>query len=410
MTGPEAARRLMASPLLRRVADALAGEMVFLTGGSLRDRLLGLPTHDIDLMVLGDAGAAAQRLARRLGGTRFSLGRPPRRSWRVLAAGRQLDLVGAADLETDIRRRDFTVNALVFRLARGPLVDLVGGLDDLAAGRVRVVREANLREDPLRVLRGIRLTATRPQLKLTADTERLLSAAAPGLTRVASERVVDELRLLLGGPGVERALLVAARCAILTPLFPAWGQHERLAEVAALAARLALLAGRRTTLGEGARAVAPAVLAAPAAGLPERFETEPASAALAAVGWPPRAARAAARAAGMGERLLPLLARDRAASRALAAEAGELLPAALAWAAARRGDGDTDTAAATGALLRWARRFALRPPLLAGEEVASLLSLPAGPARARAVSGLREAQARGELRTPAQARRWLRQP
>ncbi len=409
MTGPEAARRLLASAVLRRLASGWTGGQLFLTGGSLRDRLLRLPTRDVDLAVLGDARAAAEALARQLGGRCFPLGRAPLVTWRVAAERFTLDLWSVeGDIEKDIRRRDFTVNALFWRLPRGPLLDLVGGLDDLEAGRIRVVRPENLAEDPLRVIRGARLLATHPHLRLTADCERHLAEAAGGLRSVARERVTEELRTLLAGPGAERALIAAFRIGALGALLPAWNGYPDAAAVARIAGRLARLGTSAGALGAGAREVAPALLGAPAAGLPDAWDEAAAASALAGMGWPPRHAQRAARAAALGERILPALGGRTADLRALAVEAGEALAPALAWAVARSSAPEEETHSAGGTLFRWARRFATRPPLLAGEEVARLLQLPPGPARGAAVAALRTAQARGEVRTGAQAREFLR--
>jgi hypothetical protein len=408
VTGPEAARRLLASPLLRRLATLWDGGQLFLTGGSLRDRLLGLPTHDLDLAVTGDPRAAAEVFAAHLGGRCFPLGHPPLVTWRVAGGRNDVDLWGIEGaLERDIFRRDFTVNALFWRLPRGPLLDLVGGLDDLAAGRIRVVRQENLAADPLRVLRGVRLLSTHPRLRLTAESERQLGVATGGLRSVARERVCEELRITLGGPGVERALLVAARIGVMEALLPAWQGYRQPQAVARLAGEIGALQRARGPLARGAGEVAVAVLASPATGFPDGWAPAPAQAALAALGWPLRAAERAASAAAFGERLLALLTRDAAAERGLAADAGELVEPAIAWAVARSAMTGTDLRSEGGRLLRWGRRFSSRPPLLAGDEVAALLGLPAGPARAAAVRVLRLAHARGDVRTREQARKFL---
>jgi len=408
VTGPEAARRLLPSSRLRRLATMWDGGQVFLTGGSLRDRLLGVPTHDLDLAVTGDPEAAARAFAAALGGRSFPLGRAPLVTWRVVGAHGNVDVWGIGEsVERDIFRRDFTVNALFWRLPRGPLLDLVGGLDDLAAGRIRVVRHENLLHDPLRVLRGVRLLATHPRLRLTHASEEQLASAAPGLQAVARERVCDELRILLAGPGVERALLVAARIGILAAIFPAWDGYTHARTVAGLAVGLARAQSGAGAFAHGALEVAPAVLASPAAGFPERWELAAATASLAEAGWPPRAAQLAAGAAALGEALAAVLGRDTGEERALAVRSGELFEAALAWAVARRGAAGPEAGAPAARLLRWWRRFAAVPPLLPGDEIAALLRLPPSPARSEAVRALREAHARGEVRTPAQARRFL---
>jgi tRNA nucleotidyltransferase/poly(A) polymerase len=408
VTGPEAARRLLASPLLRRLAGIWDRGQLFLTGGSLRDRLLGIPTRDLDLAVIGDPRAAGEAFAASFGGRCFSLGRPPLVTWRVAGGRHQLDMwkIGS-DLEEDIFRRDFTVNALFWRLPRGPLLDLVGGLADLAAGRVRVVRPGNLVADPLRVLRGLRLLSTHPRLRLTSESEHQLGMAAGGLASVARERVCEELFSILRGPGVERALLIAARTGVMQALLPAWLGYKHVRAVARLAGEIGRLQRGNRALAHGASEVAPALLASPAAGFPEGWQPSAVPHALVSLGLPPRTAQRAAAGAHFGERLVSVLGRNAAKERALAAEADAHLDLAAAWAVARAAMEDTDSRVAALRLLRWWRRFAAKPALLSGDEIAALLGLPPGPARAQAVRALHMARARGEVRSRAQARRFL---
>jgi hypothetical protein len=408
VTGPEAARRLLASPVLRRLPAAWPSGRLFLTGGSLRDRLLRVPTRDLDLAVLGDARDAAQSIARVLGGRCFPLGRQPLVTWRVVAPERTLDLWGVAgDVEHDILRRDFTVNAIFWRLPRGPLIDLVGGLDDLAAGRIRVVRQENLEADPLRVLRAVRLLATHPRLRLTAESERQLAAAAPLLRHVARERIAEELSTMLSGAAAERSLAAGHRLGVLAALVPEWRGYGHGATAARVAGELAALEASRGALAAGAREVAPAVVAAPAGGWPEAWDEAGAANALVRVGWPPRRARRVAGGASLGELLLPLLVRERGRAREPAMERFELLPLGLAWALAHAQSRADDVRAAAVDLLRDARRFAGRAPLLSGDEVARLLGLAPGPAVGDAVCALNAARVRGEVRTRAGAVKYL---
>ncbi|HNX51508.1 MAG TPA: hypothetical protein PLS53_08855 [Thermoanaerobaculaceae bacterium] len=405
MTPDAAARRLVRSPLLHRLAAAV-GDAAFLVGGALRDRLLGHPSRDVDLVVERDSAGAAHRLAVALGGHAFPLGKAPLVTWRVVAGRQQVDVWEiAGSLETDIWRRDLTVNAIFWRLPRGPLFDPTGGLADLAARRLCVVRPGNLDDDPLRVLRAVRLMSTHPTLAMTAEAERTVANAAPGLATVARERILDELHHLLAGPGVGKALAVAERLGVLANLSPAWARWPALSAISGRATSLADLQGRsRGFLRAGAAMVAPALLAAPAAGFPDSWDASRAAAALGGIGYPTRAADGIARAAGLGEALVRLQGR-RADVRAVAADAADLLPAALAWAVAA----DPMWLTLAPGVWRWRQVFERRHRLLDGAEIAGLLGLPPGTLRAEAVRALRLAEARGEVRTQLQAERHLRE-
>jgi putative nucleotidyltransferase with HDIG domain len=190
----------------------------WLVGGALRDRLLGRPTSDYDVVLPAPGAKDVQHVARALG--RATGGFPFQLSdafgaWRVVAANRswQVDLLPleGGSIEADLCRRDLTVNALAQPLtalaqtlsapgqppsdARS-LVDPTGGRADLDARQLRVVADDSFVQDPLRTLRLARLAA---ELDFSAEpaTVDLARASAAGLAGVSPERVFAELRRVL---------------------------------------------------------------------------------------------------------------------------------------------------------------------------------------------------------------------
>lgn len=406
MTPGEARRRLLASSTLRRLSALLPPGRWLLTGGSLRDRLLRRASHDLDLVILGDGERGAERLARRLGGRVIPLGRPPAVTWRVIAAPYALDVWGVdGSLAKDVRRRDFTVNALAWRLPRGPLLDLVGGLDDLAAGRLQLIDPANLVDDPLRVLRGFRIAATRPELRLTASAEAALAAASPALPSIARERIHEEIRLLALGPAAARTLAVMLRLRILESLIPvAVPPGPGPPPVCDLLARLGSFRGGRA---KPARELTPLPFVLSRVDELADSDPLPVAARLQTLGWPARAAEGLVRTAAAGECLIPALcSTDGLQARVLLSQM-EAPARALTWATARLEAVGGSPVVDPSDLFRWWGRFSRRPPLLNGDEVADLLGLPPGPDRAAALAELRAARASGYVVTRAQARRWL---
>ena len=134
-----------------------------LVGGAVRDGLLNrLPdTPDLDLVVPGQALESTRRLARNLGGACVVLDEE-RDMARLVLNGWTIDLARqeGRTLEDDLLRRDFRLNAIALTLDAPPrLKDPTGGLNDLREGRIAAVRERNLQDDPLRLLRGLRLMA-----------------------------------------------------------------------------------------------------------------------------------------------------------------------------------------------------------------------------------------------------------
>ena len=202
---------------------ALAGTPAWLVGGAVRDRLLGRDAGaDLDLAVGGDVEAAARALARAARAAVFPLSEAFG-AWRVVArrAGWQADLapLAGATIEDDLRRRDFTVNAIAEPLAGGDLVDPTGGRDDLAARRLRMAGAQAFADDPLRVMRLPRFAV---ELGLEPDpgTVAAAAAAAPGLAGVAPERVFAELRRIVGADDPVRGLALMERVGATAVVLP----------------------------------------------------------------------------------------------------------------------------------------------------------------------------------------------
>ncbi len=196
------------SEALAQARAALAGEDAWLVGGVLRDRLLDLETTDLDVVVSGDAGEAARRVARATGGAPFALS-DAFGAWRVVGPDQawQVDLtpLRGAGIEGDLALRDFTVNAMAEPIDGGELIDPFGGAGDLAARRLRMVAARAFDDDPLRVLRVARFAC---ELGLAVDPETAAVARehAGGLADVAGERVFAELKRVICADAVRDGL------------------------------------------------------------------------------------------------------------------------------------------------------------------------------------------------------------
>jgi tRNA nucleotidyltransferase/poly(A) polymerase len=200
--------------------EVLAGQEAWIVGGAVRDKLLGRPLLDLDI-ACPDPRAAAQAYARAAGGAVFALS-DRHGAWRVaLSDGRTVDFTPLRDgIEADLATRDFTINAIAQGLAGGEEVDPFGGRDDLSARTIRAVGDSVFRDDPLRLLRAVRLE-DELGFRLDPATEQLLRADASLVTRPAGERVLAEL-VRLSAAGFERL----DDLGLLEPL---GGSTERLA-------------------------------------------------------------------------------------------------------------------------------------------------------------------------------------
>ncbi len=188
---------------------ALAGRPVWLVGGAVRDRVLGRPLTDLDLVVDGDPEQAARAIARAAGRAACFALSEDFGAWRVVARDKawQADLEGlrGGSLQVDLELRDFTVNAIAEPLEGGPAIDPLNGLEDLTAGRLRMAGESAFVDDPLRVLRLVRI-AVELELEPDEQTVRAARAQAGELNSVSAERVFMELRRIVASPRARRGI------------------------------------------------------------------------------------------------------------------------------------------------------------------------------------------------------------
>src|SRR3954452_19199431 len=227
----------------------------YLVGGSVRDELLGIESKDADFLVprvdhaglraaLAPHGRVANlEVAGQLVGARLFPRDPgirklapsgielaPPRAERSTGPGRHdFAIVAGADIsvEDDLRRRDFTVNAIARRLSTGEVVDPLGGAADLERRVLRTVSPRSFEEDPLRLLRGLRFVS---QLGLDPDEQTLaqMRANAASIRLVSAERIggglhadgLGELSRLLLGAEPAKALRLGRDTGVLAPLLP----------------------------------------------------------------------------------------------------------------------------------------------------------------------------------------------
>jgi poly(A) polymerase len=255
---------------------ALGSTPAWLVGGAPRDRSLGRRTTDFDVALDGDPKPLARALAREAGGHPFTLS-DGFGVWRVVAHDRtwQLDLIPLAGetIEHDLARRDFTINAIAEPLAGGEPVDPFGGLADLRAGKLRMVCAEAFEHDPLRVMRLARIAC---ELGFSVDPEtiRAASSSAPGLVRVAPERVFYELTRIVRCDRAPEGIALVGAVGAIDVVLPELGQLRGVQQsrfhhldvydhtLAVLEAAIELERDPRAALGEHGDAIR-AVLAQP---------------------------------------------------------------------------------------------------------------------------------------------------
>jgi tRNA nucleotidyltransferase/poly(A) polymerase len=227
--------------MLEHARKVLEGEEAWVVGGAVRDELLGRPMVDLDI-ACPDPEQAARAYARGSEGAPFPLSER-HGAWRVaLSGGRTVDFTPLPDgIEADLGTRDFTINAIARPLAGGDPLDPFGGLGDLDRRVLRSVDPGVFQDDPLRLLRAVRLE-DELGFRLDPETERLVRANAGLVTRPAGERILAELARLTTA-GFERLDEVG----LLAPL---GGSLDRLRSLDETTADLRLVAVFGHRLGQ----------------------------------------------------------------------------------------------------------------------------------------------------------------
>ena len=202
-----AALRRAATGIVQRLQQA--GHQAVFAGGCVRDRLLGTEPSDYDIATSALPEAVEALFEHTIPiGRQFGIVLVPSaghhfevatfRKDEAYADGRRPVGVVFSDMETDARRRDFTINAIFEDPVAGTLVDLVDGRADLERGVVRAVGDPRERfaEDHLRLLRAVRFSA-RLGFPIHEQTRLAMLEAAPTITRVSAERIGEELTRML---------------------------------------------------------------------------------------------------------------------------------------------------------------------------------------------------------------------
>ena len=214
--------------LLIKLSGLLKTEDIraYLVGGFIRDVLLGRDTADIDITINTDVLKIAPRLAESLQG-KFVLLDAVNRIGRIIIKDWTIDVASfSGDIEDDLARRDFTIDAIAIDLHQlvekgqdACLIDPFNGQNDLDMGIIKMVTDTAFKDDPVRLLRAMRLAA---ELNFIIDkkTEAEIPRCAHLITGIPGERVREELLRVLNHSHGGQVFLDMDRLGLLTALIP----------------------------------------------------------------------------------------------------------------------------------------------------------------------------------------------
>ena len=205
------------------------GVTSYLVGGSVRDAILGKTTRDVDIVVSGSAKQVGDALAESLRGHKIRIDFE-RDAARVVAGNQDhrvvIDLLSIASdgILPDLRRRDFTMNAIAAPLESAvlgtwDLIDPFGGAQDMASKTIRAVSGRVFTEDPIRLLRAVRLSAENGFV-IEPETESLIRGSAPMLAESSPERIRSELLRILAARGAAKWVRLMDRQGLLSTVIP----------------------------------------------------------------------------------------------------------------------------------------------------------------------------------------------
>lgn len=227
--------RAIIPPEVLAAEDAVrnAGGEVYIVGGAIRDLLLGRPVRDWDLATnltpdrLPQIFPKTREVGAHFGTVLVTL---PEGTYEVTtfrrdgvySDGRRPDEVEyTQSVNEDLARRDLTINAFAYDSRTEEVLDLFDGRDDLAARRLRMVGDPDIRfeEDALRLLRVVRF-AVELDFEIERITLRALTRKAPGIERVSGERIREEMKRIMTSPQAGRGLELLFETGLLRRILP----------------------------------------------------------------------------------------------------------------------------------------------------------------------------------------------
>lgn len=219
------------------------GHIAYLVGGGVRDLLLGKKPKDFDISTSAHPNQVKKIFGNcRLIGRRFRLAHIYFRGGKIIevATFRTISEFNGEDgLVTsdntfgtpweDAFRRDFTINGLFYNISDFSVIDYVDGLQDLEDGLVRCIGdpEVRFREDPIRMLRGVRFAALL-DFDLDAESERYIREKKNDIWEGATPRILEEIIRMMGRGAAARAFPRLHELGLLSALFPEIDQHIRI--------------------------------------------------------------------------------------------------------------------------------------------------------------------------------------
>ena len=198
-----------------------AGADAYVVGGSIRDILLGRSPTDYDIAVPGSPAKFAAQIAAKTGGHLVEIGKAGRQILRVVSPQHFVDAapLSGPTIDSDLNKRDFTIDAMAYHLSSGKIIDPLNGRTDLSLKQVRMVSSGIFAKDPIRLLRAYRIAALLG-FEIEAQTAAAVRDQTALIQQSAGERIRAELFTLFEVPQSHPYLIQMADSGLLFAVFP----------------------------------------------------------------------------------------------------------------------------------------------------------------------------------------------
>ncbi len=207
---------------------------LFLVGGYLRDLFLGIPRRDYDFALPKDASPSIELIEEALCLHFFKVGKEDMNTviYRIIKEGFSVDVafLQGKTIEEDLKKRDFTINAMAFSLRDETFHAVEGSLEDVGKKLIRSVSDHSMDQDPLRMLRAIRYFCTLDGFVVDKGLTREISSKKEQIKKIPGERIKTELDQILLSPRPAVGIKSLYETTLLLTLFPELGGLESLGQ------------------------------------------------------------------------------------------------------------------------------------------------------------------------------------
>jgi len=219
-------RNKKAIPMIQLKKDFLPRlKGTYVIGGSIRDLLLGRTPIDYDIAVTGNPEKFAKKIISKSAGHFVRIGKPGQMIFRVISADTIFDItpLNGISIEDDLKKRDFTVNAIAYDLFSEKIIDCLGGLQDLAGRKIRMISKEIFKKDPVRLIRAYRIAACL-NFEIEPQTAGTIKLNVRLLKNIPGERIRAELFTMLDASKSYPYLSQMADSGLLFTIFPDLGR------------------------------------------------------------------------------------------------------------------------------------------------------------------------------------------